>query len=166
MRLQVRDQNTLTELTIPTTRVEQRANGWLWLAVRALGALALLATGAIHLHLYFGLYGAIPTIGPLFLLNFAGATALALALLGPLERIGGRHGGSLLMLGAAAGVMFAAVTFVFLLISQHTPLFGFNEPGYDPSAIAASRVTEIAAVVLLGLFLAGRVWLKAPMRRW
>jgi hypothetical protein len=176
VRLHTRDKESLGELTggagpelldaVPTTRRERPGNGWLWLALRGLGALALLATGAVHLQQFDRFYSEIPTIGTLFVLNFAGATALALALLGPLERIGGRHGSLLLALVAAAGVAFAAVTFAFLLISERTPLFGFQEPGYDPPAIAASRGAEIATVVFLGLFLAGRVWLKAPMRRW
>jgi hypothetical protein len=147
---------------LPTVARERRANGWFWLGTRALGALALLATGAVHLHLYSGLYSAIPTIGTLFVLNFAGATALGLALLGPIERIGG----AVLLLVAMAGVALAGSSFVFLMISEHTPLFGFREPGYDPPAMAASRAAEIATVALLGLFLAGRFWLKAPMRRW
>jgi len=153
--------------SLPTAGRERHANGSFWLGTRALGALALLATGAVHLHLYSGRYSAIPTIGTLFVLNFAGATALGLALLGPIERIGGRrYGAALLLLVALAGVALAGSSFVFLLISEHTPLFGFREPGYDPPAMAASRGAEIAAVVLLGLFLAGRFWLKAPMRRW
>jgi len=152
---------------LPTVARRRPVNGWPWLALRALGALALLATGAVHLHLYSGLYGAIATIGTLFVLNFAGATALAVVLLAPLERIGGRrYGTALLLLVAVAGVALAATSFVFLLISEQTPLFGFKEPGYDPSAIAASRAAEIATVVFLGLFLVGRVWLRAPMRRW
>jgi hypothetical protein len=44
----------------------------LWLGVRVLGALAVIGVGAIHLHEYLGLYSAIPTIGMLFVLNFAG----------------------------------------------------------------------------------------------
>jgi hypothetical protein len=152
---------------LPTASRERRANGWFWLGTRALGALALLATGAVHLHLFSGLYSSIPTIGTLFVLNFAGATALGLALLGPIERIGGRHyGGALLLLVALAGIALAASSFVFLLVSEHTPLFGFKEPGYDPPAMAASRGAEIATVALLGLFLAGRFLLRAPMRRW
>jgi hypothetical protein len=171
-----RDKRSYAELTdpavpelldaVPTARRKRPTDGWFWLAPRALGALALLATGAVHLHLYSGLYSGIPTIGTLFILNFAGATALGLALLGPLERIGGRHGGLLVALAAAAGVAFAAVTFAFLLISERTPLFGFQEPGYDPTAIAVSRGAEIATVVFLGLFLAARFGLKKPVRRW
>jgi hypothetical protein len=53
----------------------------LWLGVRALGALAVLVVGAIHLQQYLKLYSAIPTIGTLFVLNFAGATAIGLGLL-------------------------------------------------------------------------------------
>jgi hypothetical protein len=36
-------------------------------------------------------------------------------------------------------------------------VFGFQEPGYDPSAIMASRIAEVATVVFLGAFLAGRL---------
>jgi hypothetical protein len=134
----------------------RRANRRLWLAPRVPGALALLATGAVHLQQYTRFYSGIPTIGTLFLLNFAGATALALALLTPLERIGGRHGGLLVTAVASAGTALAAVAFAFLLISERTPLFGFQEPGYDPPAIAATRGAEIATVAFLGLFLAVR----------
>jgi hypothetical protein len=145
---------------------EPRVAGWSWLALRALGALALLATGAVHLHEYNRFYSAIPTIGTLFVFNFVGATVLGLALLAPLERVGGRYGSTLLALVASAGVALAAAAFVFLFISERTPLFGFKEPGYDPAGIAASRGAEIATVVFLGLFLAGRFWLKAQVRRW
>src|SRR5204862_1392609 len=64
------------------------------LAARFLGALSLLAVGAVHLQQYDYLYSAIPTIGTLFLLNFAGAMALGLGLLAPIERLLGRLGGS------------------------------------------------------------------------
>jgi hypothetical protein len=171
--LHTRDQERFADSTssefmdaLPMVRGERRRDGWLWLALRLLGAVALLATGAVHLQQFIRFYSEIPTIGTLFVLNFAGATALALALLAPLERLGGRHGSALLALIALAGIALAATAFTFLLISEHTPLFGFKEPGYDPAAIAASRVVEIGTVVFLGLFLAGRFWLKAPMRRW
>ena len=54
------------------------------LAARFLGALSLLAVGAVHLQQYTTLYSAIPTIGTLFVLNFVGATAIGLGLLTPL----------------------------------------------------------------------------------
>jgi len=146
--------------------VSDRSTVGLWLAARLLGALAVLATGAVHLHEYRRLYSSVPTIGTLFLLNFIGATAIGLCLLAPVERIGGRHGGTLMALIAAAGIGLAAVSFAFLKISQQTPLFGFVEPGYDPPGIAAAQGAEIAAVVLLGAFLVGRFALKARMWRW
>lgn len=96
------------------------------LAVRALGAPAVLAVGAIHLHEYNKLYSAIPTIGTLFVLNFAGATAIGLGLLAPVERLfGGRLGAAAVGLLALGGIGLAATAFVFLTISEHTPLFGF-----------------------------------------
>jgi hypothetical protein len=137
---------------LPTRARPARAGGWTLLALRVLGALSLLATGAVHLQQYERLYHAIPTIGTLFVLNFAGATALALVLLAPLERFAGRHGATLHVLAAVAGIGLAVTAFTFLAISEHTPLFGFKEPGY----VAAARAAEVAAVLFLGAFLAGR----------
>jgi hypothetical protein len=91
---------------------------------RLVGALSLLAVGAVHLHDYDGLYSSIPTIGTLFLLNFIGATALGLGLLAPLDRFGGRYGRLAVTLCCLAGIGLAATSFAFLLIAEHTPLFG------------------------------------------
>jgi hypothetical protein len=128
-----------------------------WLAARALGALSLLSVGAVHLQQYFKLYSGIATIGTLFVLNFVGATAVGLGLLAPLERLLGRLGGAVLALLAVVGIVQAATAFVFLYIAERTPLFGFQEPGYDPTAILTSRVAEVATVVFLGTFLVGRL---------
>jgi hypothetical protein len=134
---------------------------------RALGAAAVLTVGAIHLQQYEVLYSTVPTIGTLFVLNFAGATAIGLGLLAPLERMWGeRLGGVAVALLAVGGIGLAAVSFVFLAIAEQTPLFGFLEPGYHPGAILASRISEVAAVVLLAGFLLGRLVDKAPARRW
>jgi hypothetical protein len=129
-------------------------HGLLWPVARALGALSLLAMGAIHLQQYFELYSEVPTIGTLFVLNFVGATIVGLGLLAPVER---RLGDVVLALLTVAGIGQAATAFVFLAISERTPLFGFKEPGYDPSAILASRIAEVAAVVFLGAFLVARL---------
>jgi hypothetical protein len=138
-----------------------------WLAVRALGALAVLAVGAVHLQQYLELYSAIPTIGTLFVLNFAGATAIGLGLLAPIERVlGARLGAAAAALLALGGIALAATSFAFLAISEHTPLFGFMEPGYDPAAILASRVAEGAAILLLAGFLGVRVVGRRPAGRW
>jgi hypothetical protein len=152
-------------------REEAAANGLAgrraWLAARALGALAVLTVGAIHLQQYLTLYSAIPTIGTLFVLNFAGATAIGLGLLAPLERLlGARWGGRAVGLLALGGVVLAATAFVFLAISEHIPLFGFMEPGYHPAAILASRIAEGATVVLLGAFLLARFVGRTDTGRW
>jgi hypothetical protein len=138
---------------VPRHRVG--AEGLPWLVARVLGALSLLAVGIVHLQQYFELYSEIPTIGTLFVLNFVGAAVVCVGLLAPLERLG-RWGGAARTLLAIAGIAQAATAFVFLFISERTPLFGFQEPGYDPPAIMASRIAEVAAVVFLGAFLAGR----------
>jgi hypothetical protein len=143
-------------------RVRRRA----CLAVRVLGALSLLAVGAVHLQQHLALYSEIPTIGALFLLNFAGATAIGLGLLAPVEHLLGRLGGAVLALLTAAGIGLAATAFVFLLVSERTPLFGFMEPGYDPPAIMASRAAELATVVFLGSFFVLRFVRRAPAGRW
>ena len=143
-----------------------RARGWGWLAARLLGALAVLATAAVHLYEFEHFYSQIPTIGTLFFLNFLGATAIGLGLLAPVERTAGRYGSVLVGLLAAAGIALAAIAFVFLLISEQIPLFGFQEPGYDSAGIAAARAAEVVTVLSLGTFLVGRVGLKAPTRRW
>jgi hypothetical protein len=126
------------------------------LAARVLGALSLLAVGAVHLQQYFDLYSGVPTIGTLFVLNFVGATIIGLGLLAPVERLFGRFANAAVALLAIAGIAQAATAFVFLYISERTPLFGFQEPGYDPTAIMTSRVSEIATVVFLGAFLVTR----------
>jgi hypothetical protein len=127
------------------------------LAARVLGALSLLAVGGVHLQQYSTLYSEIETIGTLFVLNFLGATAIALGLLVPVERLLGRWGGPALALLTLGGIALAATSFVFLAISERTPLFGFMEPGYDPQAILFSRVVEVATVVLLGAYGLGRL---------
>jgi hypothetical protein len=134
-------------------------------AARVLGALSLLAVGAVHLQQYFTLYSTIPTIGTLFVLNFIGATAIALGLLSPLERLFKTRHGLLQGLLAVGGIGLAATAFVFLLVSERTPLFGFMEPGYDPAAILASRVAEAATVLFLSGFLAARLARRAPAGR-
>jgi hypothetical protein len=137
-----------------------------WLAVRVLGALSLLAVGAVHLQQYDYLYSTIPTIGTLFLLNFVGATAIGLGLLAPVERLLGRLGAPALGLLVLGGIGLAASAFVFLLIAEQTPLFGFMEPDYDPPAILAARVSEADTVVALTGYLAARFGWRKTAGTW
>jgi hypothetical protein len=141
-------------------------HGWFWLGVRAVGALSVLAVGAVHLQQYLYLYSAIPTIGIMFMLNFVGATMIGLGLLAPLERLLGRWGGAAVTMLALGGIVLAATAFVFLWMSERTPLFGFMEPGYDPPAIMASRAAELVVVGLLGSFLLARHLWRGQVGRW
>lgn len=125
-------------------------------ALRFLGALALLGVGVVHLDQYFSVhYEVVPVIGTLFVLNFAGAAALALLLIVPLERLLDRRlaGGRFLVgLLAVGGIVLAATSFAFLITSEHTLLFGFREHGYR-TAIVLSFLAEGATVILLGAYL-------------
>ena len=59
--------------------------------LRLLAAISLLAVGGVHIQQYIVQdYRVIPTIGPLFLLNFIGGTVLGLYFLIPVSRHAGR----------------------------------------------------------------------------
>ena len=120
---------------------------------RTLGALSLLAVGTVHLQQYFELYSAVPVIGTLFVLSFVGATVVSVGLLSPVERLPAPWGVRAVVALAALGIGQAVTQFVFLAISEQRPLFGFQEPGYDPTAILAVRASEVATVVFLTAFL-------------
>ena len=116
--------------------------------LRVLGALAVLVVGTVHLEQYFAVhFDVVPVIGPLFALDFAGATLIALGLLLPFGRL---H-----VLLALAGIGLAATSFVFLFISEHQPLFGFRDYGYR-AAIVIALAAEAATVVLPGGYLGAR----------
>lgn len=118
-------------------------------ALRTLGAVAVLVVGAVHLEQYVADgYSAVSVIGPLFLLNFVGATVIGVALLIPAARLRALH-----VLLALTGIGLAATSFVFLFISEHRSLFGFQEHGYR-GAIVAALAAEAAAVVALAAYLA------------
>jgi hypothetical protein len=122
-------------------------------ATRTLGASTLLLIGGIHYQQYhYAFYSAIPTIGPLFLLNFIGATALGLLLLAPGRSRLGRLRELVDQMAALAGLGLAASGLASLLISEHTPLFGFMEHGYR-FVIVLTITSELVAIALLTLFL-------------
>ena len=119
--------------------------------LRVLGGLAVLVVGGVHLEQYFAVhFGVVPVIGPLFALNFASAVVIGLGLLLPFARL---H--MLRVLLALGGAGLAATSFVFLFLSEHRTLFGFQDYGYRP-AILVALVAEAAAVVSLGGYLAVR----------
>jgi hypothetical protein len=122
-------------------------------ATRTLGGLALLVIGGVHYQQYrYAFYSSIPTIGPLFLLNFVAGTALGLFLIVPIRPGLGRLGKLLDQLAALAGLGVAAGALVALLISEHTPLFGFMEHGYR-FVIVLTIAADSTAIVMLTLFL-------------
>ena len=122
-------------------------------AARLLAAISLLAIGAVHIQQYVVAdYRVIPTIGPLFLLNFIGGTVLGLYFLVPASRNASRFRLSVDAVAAVAGWFLAAGALVGLLVSEHTPLFGFMEHGYR-FAIVFAIVSEAVAIVALAILL-------------
>ena len=121
--------------------------------VRPLAAISLLAVAGVHIQLYIVEdYRVIPTIGPLFLLTFIGGTILGLYFLIPASRHSGRVRLLVDAVAALGGWFLAAGALVGLLISEHTPLFGFMEHGYR-FAIVFAIVSEAVAIVALTILL-------------
>jgi hypothetical protein len=118
--------------------------------MRRLGAIAILAVGAVHLQEYLGGgYRSIPTIGPLFLLNAISSAVVAIGLLAPLERILHHRRAELTSgLLAGAGLAIAAGSLIALFVSESGPLFGFQETGYS-TAIVLAIIAEAVAIMLL-----------------
>jgi hypothetical protein len=124
--------------------------------LRTLGAVSVLVVGAVHLEQYFAEhFNVVPIIGPLFALNFAGAAVVGLGLLVPSARMRLLH-----VLFALGGIGLAATSFVFLFVSEHQPLFGFQDYGYRTEIVVA-LAAEAAAVVTLAAYLAVRVRRRA-----
>jgi hypothetical protein len=118
-------------------------------ALRILGAAAVLVVGGVHLEQYFGVhFQVVPVIGPMFLLNFIGSLVIAAGLLLPLRRL---HG-----LFALAGIGVGVVSFVFLELSEHGGIFGFQDYGYRPAIVVALAAEAAAAVLLAGYLLLRR----------
>src|SRR5262245_2121168 len=120
---------------------------------RYVGALSLIATGALHLQQYYAVYyRVIPVIGPLFLVNFALGVALGLTLLAPLQH----RAPELHRLAAIGGIVLAAGTIIGLAISEHDTLFGFHEHGYRPAIVMSLAVEALAIVSLAAYLIASR----------
>ena len=81
---------------------------------------------------------------------------IGVGLLLPIELVWRRAGAWVAATLALGGIVLAAGAYVFLLIAERRPLFGFMEPGYNPDAILTSQVSEIATVALLGVYLVVR----------
>ena len=132
---------------------------------QAVGALSLFVVGGVHLEQYYVAYfSVVPTIGPLFLANFIGATVFGLVLLVPIRLSAGRLWLALDSLIALAGIGLSIGGFAGLLVSEHTPLFGFMEHGYRLEIVLA-LAAEAAATVSLSVFLACVLLRRTPRLR-
>jgi hypothetical protein len=110
-------------------------------ALRAVGALLLLANGAVHLQRYDERYQHVENISKLFIVDMILAGLLAVYVL---------FVGSSWSLGI--GILFQVGTIVALLYAHSEPFFDFTEPelqGWPAAAIAV----ELAGAFVLGLAL-------------
>lgn len=148
---QLRERRAYAARPLPDEAVlDERSSARTPAILRTLGAIAVLVVGAVHLEQYLDGYSGVSVIGPLFALNFAGATLIGLGLLVPVAHVRRVH--PLLALG---GIGLAATSFVFLFVSEHHSLFGFQEHGYR-AAIVIALAAEAVAVVTLAAYLATR----------
>jgi hypothetical protein len=111
-----------------------------------IGAVLLVLSAAIHLHLWSQSYQHIPTIGPLFLLQ--GIAGIGLALMVAVLR----H--PLVLIGAA---LFAAGTIGGLMLSVYVGLFGFKDSLSAPYATKSLILEAVAFGVLTAAALLSRV---------
>ena len=119
---------------------------------RYLGALSILAVGAVHAQQYYSAYfSVVPTIGTLFLLSFVGAAVVGAVLIAPVRRLGRNIGDLILVLAALGGIGIAVGSLASLLVSEYMPLFGFMESGYR-LAIVLALVFDVFTTVFLAVF--------------
>jgi hypothetical protein len=107
--------------------------------LRALGALLLLANGAVHLQRYYDGYQYIPNISKLFIVNVILAALLAVYV---------AFVGSSWALGC--GILFHLGTLTALLYANSQPLFDFTQPTLDGWPTVAI-VVELAGALVLSL---------------
>ncbi len=107
------------------------------------GAVLIVLSALIHLHLWSTGYRHIPTIGPLFLVQAVAGIAIAVAV-------------SVLRhpLTALLGAGYALATVGGLLISVNFGLFGFQDSIDAPYAQLSLAIEVAAAAVLLAGFVA------------
>ena len=112
---------------------------WRWAATGCVmvGAALMAGSGVIHLDLWSGSYGQIPTIGALFLFQGIAGLVCALALV-VIRRVGVMVLGAVMLTATAAG----------LLMSHWFGLFGYRENLAVPYA-GMSLVIEFTGAAIL-----------------
>lgn len=125
--------------------------------MRFLGAVAILAVGAIHIQQYIGAdFRAIPTVGTLFLLNAIASAIVGIGLLAPINRTAGPRADAAIALLSLAGLSIAIGSLIALFISENGGLFGFTESGYRAPVVVAI-VAEAATITMLGPVAAAKI---------
>ncbi|MCU1591496.1 MAG: conserved rane protein of unknown function [Frankiales bacterium] len=124
--------------------------------LRVVGALLLVAAGAIHLYLWSTGYDSIDWIGPLFLLNAVGAFLLAVAVLGAPRR--------LLFWPAGAGALLQIGTLGGLILASTVGLLGFVESTAASYYWESVIVESVGFVVLVALAALCRPVRRSPLR--
>jgi hypothetical protein len=129
---------------------------WASDALRYLGALATIVVGAVHLQQYADFIHDVPTIGVLFLLNGAGAGAVAVMLATRRATLAAA-GGIALSLGAIISVAIS--------MTAANGLFDYIEPTFRAPVMIAV-VAEAAAVLSLLAYLLVQRAPVAPRTDW
>jgi predicted ABC-type sugar transport system permease subunit len=129
---------------------------WASDALRYLGALATIVVGAVHLQQYADFIHDVPTIGVLFLLNAAGAGAVAVMLATRRATLAAA-GGIALSLGAIISVAIS--------MTAANGLFDYIEPTFRAPVMIAV-VAEAAAVLSLLAYLLVQRAPVAPRTDW
>jgi hypothetical protein len=127
-----------------TARSARKSRPRLATGLRALGAAALAAEGAVHLQQFLQIFFAVPAIGPLFVLNAVGCAGAA----------GGLLFGRTVRLGALAGITVSLAALAGLAKSYAGGFLGWTEAALRPPveiAIASEAVAIVALAVLLVL---------------
>ena len=126
------------------------------LGLRVVGALLLVAAGAIHLYLWSTGYDSIDWIGPLFLVNAVAGFLLAVAVLAAPRR--------LLFWPAGAGALLQIGTLGGLILSSTVGLFGFVESSAASYYWESVIVESVGFVVLVALAALCRPVRRSPVR--
>jgi hypothetical protein len=121
--------------------------------VRMLAAAAVLVSAAVHLYLWFDVFRHTDVVGPAFMLNAVGGTAIAVLL------VTWRHWVPLVL-----AVGFGASTLGAFLIAVTVGLFGVHEH-WTGWAVWTAAASEVVAIIAAGTVLLQDYPLRSGRRR-
>jgi hypothetical protein len=108
--------------------------------LRLLCAALVAVIAGVHFQQYIAFMSAVPTVGPLFLLNAAGGTGLVLSLLS------GERVLRLLAIGGSLGLAIGSLVSIGIALEGN--FLGYSEPSLRP-AIVIAIAAEAAVIPLL-----------------